>query len=597
MEETRLFDLLSRFENRYPDKKDVFASKEKGNWLTYSTSEYVRMSRLVSYGLMALGYEKGQRIVTVSNNRPEWNILDMGMMQAGLIHVPIYPNISDEEYLFIFEHSEARILIVSDRELYEKLNPIAAKVQLLDKIYTFDQIEGVSNWKELLETGEKFNDENSRIRLEEIKNSIGANDLATIIYTSGTTGMPKGVMLSHWNFMYQVQQIKKIITIDHRHKVLSFLPLCHVLERIGGYTFQFMGISIYYAESIERIADNIREISPDGFVTVPRLLERVYDKIIAKGKALNGIKKNLFFWAVGLGLRFNEKGNGLYYRLRLKLADKLIFSKWREALGGNIKLIISGGAALQPRLARIFWAARIPLQEGYGLTETAPVICVNREKYPGMLIGTVGPKLGEEQEVKIASDGEILFKGPNLMLGYLKDETLTASVIDEDGWFHTGDVGEFVEGEYLKITDRKKEMFKLSTGKYVAPQPIENLFKESLFIEQLMVVGENQKYTGALISPNFEFLHSWCHRKNIHYRENKDLVQMPEVISRYQLEIDKYNQKLGKTEQIKKFSLVCEEWTPQGGELSPTLKLRRRFVEEKYRNRLLEIYPEVENTN
>lgn len=595
MEETRLFDLLERFANNFADKEIVFAAREQNNWHSYSTNDYLRLSRLFSYGLLALGFQKGQRIITVSNNRPEWNFADMGMMQVGMVHVPIYPNISDEEYLHILSHSEAKMLIVSDKELYEKLKPLAEQVPSIEKIFTFDNLPGISNWKEIIEHGKTVDNEEYKIKLEEIKNSIDANDLATIIYTSGTTGMPKGVMLSHWNFMYQVQQLKKIITIDHRHKVLSFLPLCHVLERIGGYTFQFMGISIYYAESIEKIAENIKEIAPDGFVTVPRLLERVYDKIIAKGKELKGIKKNLFFWAVDLGLKYSEKGNSMYYRMQLKIADKLIFSKWREALGGNVKLIISGGAALQARLARIFWSAGIPIQEGYGLTETAPVICVNREKYPGLLIGSVGPKIGEEQQIKIAEDGEILFKGPNLMLGYLKDEALTKSVIDEEGWFHTGDVGEITNEQCLKITDRKKEMFKLSTGKYIAPQPIENLFKESLFIEQIMIVGANEKYTGALISPNFEFLHNWCFRKNIHYRDNKDLVVFPEVIERYQQEIDKYNNKLGKTEQIKKFSIVCEEWTTQGGELSPTLKLRRRFVEEKYKVRIKEIYPDTDN--
>lgn len=596
MEEKRLFDLLERYKTQFPEKEDVLASKEYQGWRTWSSKDYVRMSELVSFGLMSMGFKKGQRIVTVSNNRPEWNFMDMGMMQAGLVHVPIYPNISDEEYLFIFEHSEASMLIVSDEELFGKLAPIAARVPAITKVFTFNKVQGATHWEEIIEEGKKVDIVEYREKLESIKAGIKENDLATIIYTSGTTGMPKGVMLSHWNFMYQVQKLKLILKLDSRHKSLSFLPLCHVLERIGGYTYQYLGISIYYAESIEKIADNLKEVQPEAFITVPRLLERVYDKIIAKGKELKGIKRNLFFWAVELGLRYNERGNGFYYNLRLKLADRLIFSKWRQALGGKIQIIVSGGAALQPRLARIFWAAGIPIQEGYGLTETAPVITANHEKYPNLMIGTVGIKIGEEQEIKIAGDGEILFKGPNLMIGYLKDDALTRSVIDDEGWFHTGDVGEIVEGRFLKITDRKKEMFKLSTGKYVAPQPVENIFKESLFIEQIMVVGENQKHTGALISPNFEFLHAWCFRKNIHFRENKDLIQIPEVISRYQEEVDKYNERLGKTEQIKKFSLVCEEWTPQGGELSPTLKLRRRFVEEKYRHRILEIYPEYENT-
>jgi len=594
MQETRIFDLLDRFHRVFPNKSNVFGAKAGNKWITYSAEEYIKNANLVSLGLLQMGFKKGDTIATISNNRPEWNFMDQGMLQIGVVHVPIYPTISDEEYKFILEHCSARILIVSDQFLYSRLKPIIDEIPGFEGIYTFDNINGARSWKEIQELGKTVDNQDYIQKLESIKSEISKDDLATIIYTSGTTGMPKGVMLSHWNFMYQVQQIKKIITIDHRHITLSFLPLCHVLERIGGYTFQFMGISIYYAESIDKISDNIRELSPHGFVTVPRLLERVYDKIIAKGKELSPLKKNLFFWAINLGLKYNEKGNGLYYNIRLKIADALIFKKWREALGGNMKLIISGGAALQPRLARIFWAAKIPVQEGYGLTETAPVICVNREKYPELQIGTVGPKLGEEQFIKIADDGEILFKGPNLMLGYFKDEERTRNVIDEEGWFHTGDVGELNEQGCLKITDRKKEMFKLSTGKYVAPQPIENMFKESLFIDQIMIVGENEKFTGALISPNFEFLHDWCFVKKIKYRENRDLVQIPEVIERYQQEIDIYNKKLGKTEQIKQFRLVCEEWTPENGELSPTLKLKRRFVKDKYRHRLDEIYTEVE---
>jgi len=594
MQETRIFDLLERFNTVFPNKNNVFGAKENEEWKTYSTDDYTRFANYFSFGLLEMDFKKGDKIATISNNRPEWNFADIGMLQIGAVHVPIYPTISDDEYKFILAHSDARILIVSDEELYLRLKPIVEAIESVEDIYTFNKIEGVKNWKEIVDLGETVDNEYYIEKLQQKKKEISKDDLATIIYTSGTTGIPKGVMLSHWNFMYQVQEIKKIIPIDHRHKMLSFLPLCHVLERIGGYTFQFMGISIYYAESIESIADNIKEIKPHGFVTVPRLLERVFDKIIAKGKELSPVKKSLFFWAVNLGLNYNEKGNDLYYKIRLKIANALIFKKWREALGNNIMLIISGGAALQERLARIFWAAGIPIQEGYGLTETAPVICVNKDKYPGLLIGTVGPKIGEEQEIKIADDGEILFRGPNLMLGYLKDEEKTKSVIDEDGWFHTGDVGEMVENEYLKITDRKKEMFKLSTGKYIAPQVIENLFKESIFIEQIMVVGEGQKFTAALISPNFVFLHDWCHLKKIRYRENTDLVQLPEVIERYQKEVDEFNRKLGKTEQIKQFRLVFEEWTTENGELSPTLKLRRKFVREKYKQRLLELYPSQE---
>jgi len=592
MEETRIFDLLDRYKNKFPNKKNAFSAKENGKWVNYSTKDYIQFANYFSYGLLDMGFEKDDKIATVSNNRPEWNFADMGMSQIGVVHVPIYPTISETEYEHILKHSEAKIIIVSSEELYNKIKPIADKIDSAKEIYTFDKIAGAKNWNEIIESGKKLEGAEMRGSVKLRKDSIKKDDLATIIYTSGTTGLPKGVMLSHWNFMYQAKHIGDMLRVNHKHKALSFLPLCHVLERIGGYTWQFMGLGIYYAESTEKIAENIKEIKPQVFITVPRLLERIYDKIIGIGKDLEGKKKDMFFWAVDLGLKYKDHGNSFGYLAKLKIANMLIFKKWREALGGNVKMIISGGAALQPRLARIFWSAGIPIHEGYGLTETAPVIAVNRFEYPELMFGTVGPKLGHEQEIKIAEDGEILFKGPNLMMGYYKDPEKTKEAIDEDGWFHTGDIGELIEGGVLKITDRKKEIFKLSTGKYVAPQVVENIFKESFFIEQLMVVGENEKFAGALVSPNFEFLHDWCHKKKIHFRDNVDLVENPQVIERYQEEVDIYNQQLGKTEKIKKFQLVCEEWTPDSGELSPTLKLKRRFVKQKYKKRLDQIYPE-----
>ncbi len=590
MKVTRIFDLLDRYKKKYPNKKDALNAKVDGKWVSYSIDDYIRKAELVSFGLMNLGFQKGDKIATVSNNRPEWNFMDIGMSQAGVVHVPIYPTISDDEYRHILSHSEAKIIIVSDVDLYARISVIAKEIDNVDGIYTFDQVEGAKNWEEIIKLGEEKETDDLHDKLASIKNTISQDDLATIIYTSGTTGLSKGVMLSHWSFMYQTHQIESKIIINNTHKAISFLPLCHVLERIGGYVWQYLGVSIYYAESIDAVAGNIQEIKPDAFVTVPRLLERIYDKIMGKGKELSGVKKNLFFWAVDLGLQYDFKGKGLVYAGKLAVANKLIFSKWREALGGNVKLIISGGAALQERLARIFWAAGIPVQEGYGLTETAPVIAVNLHKSPDIKFGTVGPILGKEQEVKIAEDGEILFKGPNLMLGYFKDPEKTAEAIDKDGWFHTGDIGVMVDDYYLKITDRKKEIFKLSTGKYVAPQIVENVLKESLFIEQLMVVGSNQKFTGALISPSFEFLHDWCSRKKIKYRDNEDLIKLPEVIERYQEEVSEFNKKLGKSEQIKKFELVCEEWTPDTGELSPTLKLKRRIVLDKYKVKHDRIY-------
>ncbi|MBN1252527.1 MAG: long-chain fatty acid--CoA ligase [Bacteroidales bacterium] len=592
MEETRIFDILEKYKTTFKGKADVLAIKKSEAWIKYSSEDYIRNVDFVSYALIRMGFIKGDKIATISNNRPEWNFIDMGMSQLGIVHVPIYPTISDEEFVHVLSHSESKMVIVSDIELYNKIKPIADKIEKIEAVYTFDIIENAKNFNQILKLGKETESETLKKELKKRKLEIDKNDLATIIYTSGTTGMPKGVMLSHWNFMFQVEKLYVILEerVKENSRSISFLPLCHVLERIGGYTYQYAGISIYYAESIERIAENIKEVKPQIFVTVPRLLEKIYDKIIATGKDLEGFKKDLFFWSVDLGLKYKETNNSLWYLAKLKIANILVFSKWRKALGGNVKMIISGGAALQERLARIFWSAGISVHEGYGLSETAPVICVNRINYPELMFGTVGPLLSDEQQVKIAEDGEILFKGPNLMLGYFKDEKLTNETIDEEGWFHTGDIGVFVKDKCLKITDRKKEMFKLSTGKYIAPQVVENIFKESIFIEQLMVVGANEKFCGALISPNFEFLHDWCHKKKIHYRDNLDLIENPIIIERYQKEIDKLNTRLGKTEMIKKFQLVCEEWTTDNGELSPTLKLRRKFVKEKYQRRFNQIY-------
>jgi long-chain acyl-CoA synthetase len=463
MHATRIFDILENYKSKYPNKKDALSAKVNGKWHNYSVNDYIETANYVSYGLLSMGFEPGDKIATVSNNRPEWNFMDMGMLQIGVVHVPIYPTISETEYEHILKHSEAKIIIVSSTELYEKIKPVVDKIGKLP-IYSFDAIEGISHWTEIVEKGKSSEGPEMRGKVKLIKDTVKKEDLATIIYTSGTTGLPKGVMLSHWNFMYQVHRIDSFLNVNSNHKALSFLPLCHVLERIGGYVWQYRGLGIYYAESIEKISENIKEVKPQAFITVPRLLERIYDKIIGIGKDLEGTKKNLFFWAVDLGLNYKDHGNSLAYLAKLKIANMLIFKKWREALGGNVRLIIAGGAALQPRLARIFWAAGIPVHEGYGLTETAPVIAVNRFKYPDLMFGTVGPKLGDEQEIKIAEDGEILFKGPNLMLGYYKDEEKTKEAIDSDGWFHTGDIGEMV-GNNLKITDRKKEIFKLSTGK------------------------------------------------------------------------------------------------------------------------------------
>lgn len=594
MNVTRTFDILERSRENFMFD-DALAVKRNKKWDIFTTQEYLDNAYDFAYGLLALGYKKGEKIGTVSNNRPEWNFVDMGMSMAGIIHVPIYPTISDSEYEYILAHSEVKTLLISDKLLYKRLVPLAAKVSTIENLYVFNEgIEGAKSWTEIRDLGTQ-NREKYKEELETIKASINPEDMATIIYTSGTTGNAKGVMLSHNNLVSNAIATSKIQPLVAGERALSFLPLCHVYERMLNYHFQYKGVKVYYAENMATIVDNLKEINPHGFSSVPRLLEKVFDKIMAKGKDLEGIKKKIFFWAVDLGLRYElNNANGWFYEQKLKIARKLIFSKWQEALGGNVKVIISGGAALQPRLARVFRAAGINVQEGYGLTETSPVIAVNHTEYPNIKFGTVGPIL-ENVEVKIAEDGEILTRGPHIMLGYYKAPDLTAEVIDEDGWFHTGDIGIIEDDLYLKITDRKKEIFKLSSGKYVAPQAVENKCKESMFIEQLMVIGENEKFASALISPDFNHLHFWASKHKLHYRDNEELVRIPDVIKRYQKEVNAINKQLSETEKIKRFRLVCSEWTPNTGELSPTLKLRRKFLYDKYDHIIKEIFKTAGN--
>lgn len=590
---TRVFQVLEHQMKTYP-REDALGAKVKGKWITYSTEEYVRTANQVSFGLLEMGFKPGDKILSASNNRPEWNFLDMGMMQIGVVHVPIYPTLSPEETRYIMEHSDARMAVVSDKALYAKFSALLPDVKNIQDLFTFDVVEGAPNWEDIRALGEKHADKYAD-RLQEIKDSIQPEDLFTIIYTSGTTGVSKGVMLSHRNVSSNLMDALHYLTLEHTDKVLSFLPLCHVFERTVHYGYQVQGYGLYYAEGLGTIASDLRELKVGGFVTVPRVLEVIYDKIISKGKALKGIKKQVFFWAVNLGQRYkHNRENGWWYEFQLNLANKLVFSKWREGLGGRLSLMISGGAALQPRLARVFNAARIPLMEGYGLTETSPVISANERDYPNNMIGTVGLVL-KSVEVKIAEDGEILARGSNIMMGYYKNEEMTREVIDEDGWFHTGDIGQIIDGRFLKITDRKKEIFKNSGGKYIAPQMIENKAKESFFIEQAMIVGENQKFTSAIISPNFRFLHDYCARKGIHYRDNEELIKKPEIIARYQKEINTINQGLPAHEQIKRFRLICDEWTPAGGELSPTLKLKRRILHERYQHIIDDIYSMSKN--
>jgi long-chain acyl-CoA synthetase len=538
---------------------------------------------------MALGLKKGDRIATISSGRPEWNFIDMGMSQAGFVHVPIYPTISSEDYDYILRHAEPKLVFIADKGLFEKLSPIIAKTETVLGTYTFNDVEGAKSWTEVLELG-KENASKFKNELKEVKGTIKPEDLLTIIYTSGTTGFPKGVMLSHNNLVTNFISTSVVHPFGKESKCLSFLPISHIYERMLNYHFQYKGISIYYAESLATVVDNLKEVKPDLFSTVPRLLERVYDKIIGKGKDLTGIKKSIFFWSVNLGLKFKvPKGNSWWFMKKLAIADKLVFSKWREALGGRAQIIVSGGAALQPRLARVFTAAKIVVLEGYGLTETSPVIAVNNFVTQEIMVGTVGPVI-EGVEVKIAEDGEILCKGPNVMMGYYKQPELTKQAIEEDGWFHTGDIGEMVDNKYLKITDRKKEIFKLSSGKYVAPQVIENKFKESFFIEQIMVIGENEKFASALISPNYEFLHNWCTLHNVKYRDNQELIQIPRVIERFQQEVNEVNKELAFHEQIKRFRLVWEEWSVLSGELSGKMSLKRKVIADKYSDTIREIF-------
>ena len=580
MEPTRLFDLIPYQISKY-NKEVALARKENGNWITYSTRDLKEITENLSLAFLNAGITVGDKVAIISNNRPEWNFVDFALQQIGAISVPMYPTITPEDFRYIFDHAEVKMIFVGDQEIFNKAESVAG-----DRvIYTFDKIQGAENWMDLLESGKDGNLEN----LENAKSKVKPNDLFTIIYTSGTTGRPKGVMLSHYNVLSNVSSIAEIMTPPAGiSKVLSFLPLCHIYERAGSFAFIYMGYSIYYAESLESIGENLKEVKPEIFNTVPRLLEKIYDKIVAKGYELKGVKKNLFFWALNLGLKYDPaKEMGAWYDFQLKLANKVIFSKWREALGGNILQINSGAAALQPRLARIFWAAEIKICEGYGLTETSPVVSTSIPTKEGIRIGYVG-KIVKDVQVKIAEDGEILVKGPNVMQGYYKQPEMTAEAI-QNGWFHTGDIGQ-LDGEYLKITDRKKEIFKTSGGKYIAPQVMENRFKESILIEQLMVVGDGKNYPAALIVPSFDALRDYCKRKEIVYSTDSEMTKLPEILEKFQSEVDEINKYFGKWEQIKRFKLLDQPWGIDTGELTPTMKLKRKVIHQKFLKEIEDIY-------
>jgi long-chain acyl-CoA synthetase len=581
----RLFDVPRHQLKNYPNP-NMFVTKTKGIWVPLSTADFLDAAMNVSRGLISLGVQAGDRVAVASSNRYEWNILDIAVQQVGAILVPLYPNISEADYRFILNDAEVEICVVSNQELVDKISSVRKDVPSLKNLFSFDQIPNCPHWSAIEAAKGQTEVETVELRMREVKTA----DLATIIYTSGTTGNPKGVMLSHANILSTVAACIDPIPADKNSKVLSFLPVCHIYERMLHYLYMYIGCSIHFAESMDTIGDNIREVKTDVFYDVPRLIEKVFDKLMAKGEELSGVKRALFFWAVGVAEDYDVIGKSIFYKVKLAIARKLIFSKWQEALGGNVKAIASGSAALQPRLARIFLAADIPILEGYGLTETSPVVTVNNFN-TGIRIGSVGP-LVENVQVKIAADGEILVKGPNVMMGYYKNQEATNEVFDAEGWFCTGDIGTFQEGKFLKITDRKKEIFKTSGGKYIVPQAMENRLKQSRFIEQAMVIGEGEKFPAVFIVPNMAFVKEWAQRHDLDFSQlsNEEIIAHQTLVDRINKEIAEINVEYGSWEQLKKVKLLGQEFTIEGGELTPTLKFKRKKILERYQAQYQEIY-------
>lgn len=581
---TRVFDLLKYNLEKF-SKEEFVSGKINGEWRKYSTQKFCELTDHVSRGLTTLGIGKGSRVAIMSANRPEWNICDYAILQLGAYQIPLYPTLAEHDMKFIIEDAEINVIFVADDQLYTKVKNVIAEVKHEVKIYSFDKVEGTACWEELIEIGKQ----NQDVDLEQYRAAVSPEDILTIIYTSGTTGTPKGVMLTHDNLVQNFKMSAVLLPPNVTH-ALSFLPLSHIFERMIHYLYVYLNIAVYYAESMDTIVADIQFVKPSGFSTVPRLLEKVYDKIVEKGKALTGIKKMIFFWSLSLAEQY-DTDKGWWYTFKLGIARKLVFKKWQEALGGNIQVIISGGAALNPRLAKVFWAAGLPVFEGYGLTETSPVISVNH--FDAIKFGSVGKPI-EGVQVKIAEDGEILVKGHNVMKGYYNRPDLTSENVDTDGWFHTGDIGELTDG-YLKITDRKKEMFKTAGGKYVAPQIVENKIKEAPLIEQIMVLGENRKFPAALVVPNFETLKGWCRVKGIEYGSNETIVENKEVHEKFRKLIDEANKEFGKWEQVKQFALLPKEWSIDGGELTPKLSLKRKVILEKNKEIIEKIYKDAEN--
>lgn len=587
MEVTRIFDLLPYHQATFKPKPDVVASKENGEWSRYSIVQYREIVDNISYGFLAMGVQPGDKIAQISSNRVEWNFVDMAILQVGAIHVPIYATISESDYNYILNHAEVKYVFISGQDLLRKIEHILPEISSIKGIFTYKAHDEHKHLNDLIELGRQTADP---AQLEARKAAIMEDDMATIIYTSGTTGNPKGVMLTHHNIISNVKVCEYIPPFGEEAKAVSYLPLCHVYERMLNYLYHYLGFSIYYAENLGTITDNMKEVQPDILSTVPRLLEKIYDKLFATGHKLTGVKRWIFFWALHLALHYELRGaNGWFYELKRKIYDKLVYAKWRSALGGKHLLVISGGAALQPRLARMFTCAGINVLEGYGLTETSPVIAVNDLTLNGTKFGTVG-RVIRNVEVKIGDDGEILCKGPNVMKGYFKEPEMTREAIDTGGWFHTGDLGRVEPEGHLKITGRKKELFKTSFGKYISPQPIEDTFKESLFIDQIVVVGEHRKFAGALIVPDFIFLKSYCAVKEIPYTTNAEMIKLPRLRKRFQTEVTKYNKYLGDTEKIKSWDLLDTEWTFETGEITPTLKLKRNFISKKYEDKIAKLF-------
>lgn len=581
---TRVFDLLKHSLDNSP-KEEFISGKINGKWVKYSTKKFCETVDDLSRGLTSLGVEKESKVAVMSPNRPEWNITDYAIMQLGAYQIPLYPTLAEHDIEFILQNAEVKVLFVADEDLHKKVSSVTKNLKHQVDIYTFNEVKGAKNWQELLDKGKELKD----VDLEAYRKEVTKDDILTLIYTSGTTGTPKGVMLTHDNLVQNFKN-SSVLLPESLKKGLSFLPLSHIFERMISYLYVYAGVSIYYAESIDTIVADIQTVKPEIFSTVPRLLEKVYDKIMEKGKELTGIKRGIFFWSVALAEKF-EHNNGFWYRFKLGIARKLVFKKWQEALGGSIQAIISGGAALNPRLARIFWAADMPVLEGYGLTETSPVITVNY--FNNAMFGTVGPVI-EGVEIKIAEDGEILVKGHNIMKGYYQNEEQTNEAIDKDGFFHTGDIGEILNGRYLKITDRKKEIFKTAGGKYVAPQTLENKYKEAPLIEQIMVLGENRKFPSALVVPAFPALKAWCAKKGIEFGSNEEVIKNQQVLAKYQELIDESGKEFGQWERVKRIALLPKEFSIDGGELTPKLSLKRKVILEKNADIIDKIYKDAE---